>query len=310
MGQVFAVRTGERILQEIGVTSRRMNLKPWLWTIGGVSAGLLLYGAFVESERLVVVRRTIKLKRWPDDLKGYRVALIADFHLRDKHTVELTRRAIDAVLTERPDMIVIAGDFVGYWKPESPQLIGDALEALRDVAGKVIAAPGNHDYWAGNPSLLQPICEELGIRLLRNESHEQDDIAWIGIDSYNARKADPCKALADCLDESDDDLDTQGSTLPPLTANRQPPTICIWHEPDAVKLLPPLCDLMLSGHSHGGQFRFPGGIVPMTTKNGRRYLHGFYPDAPTPLYVTSGIGTTGPPSRFLCPPEVVLITLT
>src|SRR2546423_13995933 len=137
-----------------------MNLKPLAWLAGGVGAGMLLYGAFVESERLVLVRKTLRLPCWPDSLKGYRIALIADFHLRDKHTVALTRRAVEAVVAEKPDIVVIAGDFVGYWKPESPWLIGDALESLREMAGRVLAVPGNHDYWAGDAALLEPICEE------------------------------------------------------------------------------------------------------------------------------------------------------
>jgi predicted MPP superfamily phosphohydrolase len=66
---------------------------------------------------------------------------------------------------------------------------------------------------------------------------------------------------------------------------------------------------MMSGHSHGGQFRFPGGYTPMHTDLGRAHPRGFYPDAPTPLYVSRGIGTTGPPSRFNCPPEVAILTL-
>lgn len=279
---------------------------------------MLLYGAFVEAERMVVKRQTLRLPNWPAELNGYTIALIADFHLRDRHTVDLAKRAVEAALDARPNMVVIAGDFVGYWKPQSPWLIGEALEELQSMNGNVIAVPGNHDYWAGDAALLVPICDELGIRLLRNESAEMDDIEWIGIDSLNAKRADPNKAFesselgarsAELREQSA--LDTQCSTPPDLHPSSLSlrPSIAIWHEPDAVRFLPPGCDLMLSGHSHGGQFVFPGGFAPMATKNGRRYRGGFYPNAPTPLYVTQGIGTTGPPSRFLCPPEVVLVNI-
>src|SRR5579885_1194709 len=171
-----------------------MNWKSLAWLAGGVSAGMLLYGAFVEAERLVVERKRIRLRRWPKELDGYRIGLIADFHLRDRHTVDLTKRAIDALMAENPDVIVIAGDFVGYWKPESPWLLGDALEALEPMAGRILAVPGNHDYWAGDAAFLEPVCEMLGIRLLRNESWEMDEIEWIGIDSLNACRADPASA--------------------------------------------------------------------------------------------------------------------
>ncbi len=259
---------------------------------------MLLYGAFVESERLVIRRQTLRLKRWPKRLSGYRIALLGDFHLRDQHTVSLTRRAIEAVVAESPDVVVIAGDFVGYWKSESPKLIGDALEGLESLAGRILAVPGNHDYWSGDASWLEPLCFELGIKLLRNEAHVEDGIAWLGIDSHNARRADPTLAISDLVEKISDE-----------ESGDREPRICIWHEPDAVQHLPPVCDLMLSGHSHGGQFVFPGGFIPMKTKNGQKYIGGYYPDAPTPLFVTRGIGTTGPPSRFLCPPEVVILTI-
>lgn len=255
---------------------------------------MLLYGALVEAERLVVVRRRLRLPHWPNEKSGYKIALLADFHLRDEHTVDLAKRAVSAALAEQPDVVVIAGDFVGYWKPESPWLISEALSALGSVP--VLAVPGNHDYWAGNPDLLEPVCEELGIKLLRNRSHAVDGINWIGIDSFNAEAADPCEAFCSWLDLQE-------------ASEVHQPTIVLWHEPDPVDILPDGIDLMLSGHTHGGQFLFPGDFAPMTTKNGRRYRRGFYPEAPTPLYVTSGIGTTGPPSRFLCPPEVVILTL-
>ena len=268
---------------------------------------MLLYGCFVEAERLVIRRHSLKLKRWPKHLSGYRIALVADFHLRDKHTVALTKRAIEAAVAEQPDVIVIAGDFVGYWKPESPWLLADALQGLRSYQGRVIAIPGNHDYWAGDACFLEPICEELGIRLLRNDSHEHDGILWLGIDSLNSRRANLDAAIDHLKNRFE--KKTKAKRSKKNEAICEPPVIALWHEPDAVRFLPEICDLMISGHSHGGQFVFPGGFIPMKTKNGRKYLGGFYPGAPTPLFVTRGIGTTGPPSRFFCPPEIVLLTL-
>jgi predicted MPP superfamily phosphohydrolase len=87
------------------------------------------------------------------------------------------------------------------------------------------------------------------------------------------------------------------------------PVIVLWHEPDAVDLLPSGAHLMIAGHSHGGQWRFPWGWTPMTTRNGRKYIEGFFPDAPTPLYVSRGVGTTGPPARLGALPEVSILRL-
>jgi predicted MPP superfamily phosphohydrolase len=262
--------------------------KGWVWAAAAAGAATLIYGALVESKRLVLERKTLRLPKWPALLDGYRIALLADFHLRDIYSLELTHRAVEMALEERPDIVVIAGDFVGYWKPESAALLGAALEPLQTMAGRIVAIPGNHDYWLGDPRFLAPVTDLYGIKLLRNEVWRHDGIAWVGIDSLNANRANPFEPMMELGDE---------------------PAVALWHEPDAVRHLPDGAALMLSGHSHGSQFIFPGGFAPMHTKNGKRFTSGFYPNARTPLYVSRGIGTTGPPSRFLCPPEVSILTL-
>ncbi len=266
-----------------------MNWKGLGIAAAAAGAASLVYGALVESKRLVLEKRTLSLPNWPKRLDGYRIAVLGDLHLRDRYSLELAKRAVAMALDQSPDMVALVGDFVGYWKPESAWLLGEALEPLMGMMGNAVAIPGNHDYWLGDPSLLKPVLDELNIKLLRNETWFHDGITWVGVDSFNIGRGDPFLSM--------------------LKSKRKP-EIVLWHEPDAVKYLPEGASLMISGHSHGGQYRFPGGWAPMHTKGGKHYVHGFYPDAPTPIYVTRGVGTTGPPSRFLCPPEVSLLTLT
>lgn len=256
----------------------------------GAGFGLLLYGSLVEWHRLTLTKRILTLPRWPEPMNGFKVAILSDFHLRDRYTVDLTQRAVEIAVESEPDVIAMPGDFVGYWKDESDGLLRSALGGLKAYSGRVVAIPGNHDYWAGTPELLKPVFDDLGIRLLRNESVVIEGVRWIGIDSYNQRFADPELAFAGAED--------------PLEAR-----IVLWHEPDVVELLPEPAALMISGHTHGGQFVTPWGWPPIRTRNGEKYLRGFFEDPETPLYVTSGIGTTGPPSRWNCPPEVALLTL-
>jgi predicted MPP superfamily phosphohydrolase len=184
-------------------------------------------------------------------------------------------------------MVVIAGDVVAYWRPELPRLVGNILEPLLLMNGNVVAIPGNHEYDCGSPEILGLILGELNVRLLRNEAWRHEGITWVGIDSASMGMDDAHEAMFGI----------------------ESPAICIWHEPDMVDRLPEGCSLMLSGHSHGGQFVFPGGFTPMHTNLGRRFVKGYFKDAPTPLYVSRGIGTTGPPSRLNCAPEVALLTL-
>lgn len=249
---------------------------------------MLTYGCLYESNRLVVERKTLRLRGWKRSLNGFKIALLTDLHLRDPYSVDLSKRAVALALDAEPDMVVLGGDLVGYWKPTSEDMLAEVLEPLLLMDGSVVAVPGNREYWSGDPERLRPVLDALNIRLLRNESWHHAGIDWIGIDSANANKANPFDALQGVGDGA---------------------AIVVWHEPDVVDSLPFEADLMLSGHSHGGQFRFPGGFTPMHSRNGQKYLSGFFPDTKVPLYVSRGIGTTGPPSRFLCPPEVSILTL-
>jgi predicted MPP superfamily phosphohydrolase len=253
------------------------------------SAGLLLYGALVEVDRLTLERRRLRLRRWPARLDGFRIGFLADFHLRDAQTVDLAQRAVAAVLDEAPDMVVLGGDFVSRWRVESVDMLAEVLEPLLLMQGSVVAVPGNRDYNDGDAELLRPILNEFNIRLLRNENWNHLGINWMGVDSANVGESDPLAAFESIAHDD--------------------PIVSIWHEPDLVDWLPESVALSLSGHSHGGQFTTPWGWAPVKSRNGERYLRGFYPDAHVPLYVSRGLGTTGPPSRLFCRPEATILEL-
>ncbi len=269
-----------------------MRTRDLLFLGAAAGSGMFLYGALVEAERLVVERTRIKIPHWPARLDGFKIALLGDFHIQSKRTRDRARRAVEMALDEYPDIVVLIGDYVGHWTLENPAMVGDALEPLLEMEGRVVAVAGNHDYEVGDASLLHPIFAELNIHLLRNEVWTNQGITWVGIDSANVGRARP-----------------EIAQLAAREAPPEHPQIVLWHEPDLVGQLDPGPVLQLSGHTHGGQFRLPGGITPMHTENGRKYVRGYYPDAPTPIYVTRGVGTTLLPTRFLCPPEVSILTL-
>lgn len=262
-----------------------------LVTLGGIAT--LIYGALVESKNLTIERRVLKLPNWPERLNGYTIAVLADLHLRDIYAFELALRAVDAAIKERPDMIVIPGDIVSYWKPGMVNHMHLLFAALAESGIPVIVSLGNRDYVKGSPFPIIDACERYGFQLLRNSAWSNGVIRWVGLDSAKVHRHRVQRAF----DEAS------------LLAEDQP-IVVLWHEPDMVDELPEGAALMISGHSHGGQFRFPGGFTPMHTRLGERFVRGFYPLASTPIYVSRGIGTTGPPSRLNCPPEVSILQLT
>ena len=231
----------------------------------------------------------MRLAEWPTDLDGYRIGLVADNHVRDRETVSLTQRCLEFLVEERPDMIAFAGDAVSYWYPGVEEKLREAFAPLKGYEGNCVAVPGNHDYYGGDAELLRPIYESFGVRLLRNECWSVGGVNWVGVDSACEGMADPFTAIRQCAPRD--------------------PTVVLWHEPDMVDQLPLGPDLMLSGHSHGGQFTTPWGWAPVKSRLGKKYLRGFYPGAPVPIYVSRGLGTTGPPARLFCPAEATLLTL-
>lgn len=210
---------------------------------------------------------------WPSSLSGFKIGLIADPHISEESSVALTREAILSVMEDEPDMIVFTGDLVNLWKPGVEDLALEALEPMLDFCGPSLAVPGNHDYYGGDAALLEPLYAAVGTRLLRNQRWNCAGVNWVGVDSACEDRDDAIRALGGI--------------------DFREPVVIVWHEPDVVDTLPPCADLMLSGHSHGGQFVTPWGWPPMTPTLGKKYVRGFYPHAPVPLYVSRGVGTTG-----------------
>ena len=252
------------------------------WGLSKVVDGML---NGVDDLRLE--ERTLRLPGWPERLRGYRVAVLADLHLAGEWSVRRAQRAVAMALDASPDFVALVGDYVNLWSLASPAWIGDTLEPLLLMDGAAAAVPGNHDYMGGDPRLLAPLFRELNVRLLRNESWIRDGVTWVGVDSAVERHDRPRVAMRGV----------------------RGPAVGLWHEPDAVVKLPPGCSLMLSGHAHGGQGRLFGRFKPVKTRMGSQYVDGFFPDAPTPLYVSRGVGTTLFPLRLDVPPEVSLLTL-
>ena len=265
-----------------------MRLRDLAFFLGGASAAMLVYGSLHEAKRLQLERHVLRLPLWPERLRGYKIAVLADLHLQGPWSKKHVERAIAMALDQNPDMVVLAGDVVEDWRRPREALVEDVLSPLLLMDGSVVAIAGNHDYYFGTADRLAPIYDRLNIKFLRNEVWVHHGISWVGIDSVLNGVPNPIETVLDI------------ETLP---------AISLWHEADAISNLPPGCALQISGHSHGGQFRFPGGFTPMYARLGKLYPGGFYPDAPTPLYVSRGVGVTGPPARFNCPPEVTLLDL-
>jgi len=265
---------------------------------GGAAAVVGADGFLIEPNLPRVVRQEFALRRWPQRLDGFTVALLSDFHYDPYFSVHPLRAAIGIVNELHPDLIVLTGDFVSVpWFGNGRRAARDAepcaqlLQQMRAPYG-LAAVMGNHDDET-DPSRVTTALRDEGIRVLRNQSvpiEKDGSRFWLaGIDDLLGRTAD------------------LSATLHGIPSDEA--TILLAHEPDYADYVASYpVDLQLSGHSHGGQIRIP--LLPplYLPKLGRKYISGRYQIRELALYTNPGLGTVAIPARLNCAPEITLLT--
>ena len=266
-------------------TSRKITRRGFLRAAGFGSASAvatLAYGD-ITSSRVEVVRRSLTVPRW--DADEIRVGVLADLHLDDADAVERASAAVRLTIKEQPDLIVCVGDYLTSSSTGRLQNVQKTMSVLNEFPGPVLGILGNHDYSGENISRLVNGLRSSKMRLLRNEMIEVQGVRIWGLDDALQKQYRP-------------DL---------VTGDKN--TLVLLHEPDYVSEVPDGPSLQISGHSHGGQICLPGGYAVHTPKGARKFIAGFYQDQVVPVYVSRGIGTTGPNWRMFCPPEASILTL-
>lgn len=263
-------------------------------TAAGAFSAAVATGAYawrLEPDRVGLTRLTLELPGWPAELDGLRIGQITDVHCDCPRAVERTRRAARLLMQGRPDVVFLTGDYVTSHGEQWAEPAADALAPVVAARLGAIAILGNHDHWTHSADILARELGRIGIPVLRNEAlHVPARTSfWVlGVDSIATGAAD--------------------ATVAAIGVPRDVAKIMLVHEPDFADYAGVSVALQLSGHSHGGQVRLPG-LGVHTPEGARKYRYGFYPNAPSPVFVSRGVGTIGPPVRFLCPPEVVVLTL-
>ena len=265
------------------------------WALfGGVplAGGSFAYGSFVERHRVEITRPQLDLDLGPASPSKLRVALLGDFHYDPLCEGEFIRHCVDLCNAERPDIILLLGDFVSDHADCMAEL-APILGELRAPAG-VHAVLGNHDFWH-EPNRVQQALESAGIRVLRNElvalPIHDGELLLAGLESAWGGRPD-------------------AETLHVNGSNR---ILLAHHEPDHIDHLPSgvrdNVALQVSGHTHGGQICAPLGIVLARVSWGNRYTKGLYETGRSHVYVNRGIGTLSIHARFSCRPEITMMEI-
>ena len=267
----------------------KLSRRNWIFRsvfYGGGFAGFG-YGSAIEKRWLDITRVDVPLHPRHAALSGLKVAVIGDFHHDDFGDDRLIRRAVESVNAEGVDLVFLVGDYIS----DDPAAIEPLCGELRNLRPRLgtFGVWGNHDRWHSD-AILEETLQHAGVRMLVNEAEEFPDFCVAGMDSHWGG----WPKLAE--------------TVGPLP--RDKPVLLAWHEPDTFDLhRDPRLALQVSGHTHGGQICAPVIGPILLPEYGRNYPYGLYRREGSSLFVTRGIGTLTIPARFLCAPEVAILSL-
>jgi predicted MPP superfamily phosphohydrolase len=261
---------------------------------------LSVYANDFSRHDLEIAERTFHLRNLPPAFDGFRIVQFSDIHLEQFTEDFFLREVIRRVNALNADLLLITGDYIS----RGPRSIDFSFAAAGHCAAllSTLTCPlrfgilGNHDAWVGS-RIIRDHMENNGLPLLVNQflriERNGEHIFLAGLD--DCFSGFPNLSLA-------------------LPAKPDAPVILMVHEPDFANdiIAHPrgrLVDLMLAGHTHGGQIRIPGLRPLALPPKGRIYPEGHFHVGNSQLYVNRGIGTVGVPFRFNCPPEITVATL-
>jgi predicted MPP superfamily phosphohydrolase len=258
----------------------------------GLALLLTMYGVLVRRRWVRVRTIDVAIPGLDAAFDDYRIAHLSDLHIGGLWPRTRTRRWIHLTNALDADLVALTGDYV----TNGTAFHGDIAAVLAELRGRdgTLAIMGNHDYF-GDGEPLVALLRARGISVLRNEhvvlSRGAQRLTIAGVDDTWTRRADVDRALAG--------------------RDAGAPLIALAHDP---RLFPALARrgaaLVLSGHTHWGQIAVPFAATRYNLSTlSYRYSAGLYRDGPATLYVSPGLGTTGPPLRLGAPPEITLFRL-
>jgi predicted MPP superfamily phosphohydrolase len=259
------------------------------------------WGSFIEPQMIQVKKVDIDLKSTPRH-ETIKIALISDFHVGKYKKNLFVKRVVSKIIEQKPDLVLIAGDFL-MGKGSNAQYLYPLKNLTEQIP--VLAVTGNHEFNIGKPNdlhyddrsgLLRKLFTDWNIPILDNATNKiitnQGGLNITGLPDIWTGKVD--------FAATEINLDPR---LPKILLVHNPDIVLNEHASDF--------DLVLSAHTHAGQIRLPfiGGLPPLPTKLGRAFDQGLFQLKNNFLYITGGLGETGPRARLFNPPEIVIINL-
>lgn len=256
-------------------------------------AGLAAWAGWIEPRRLVERDVELELPHWPAAVSGVRAGVMSDLHAGVPHAgLDKIARAVEALNAREPDVHLLLGDYLDssqkLRRKLAPEAVAAELAKLRSPLG-TFAVIGNHD-WRSSGDRMWRALEAEGITVLEDRAVKAGAFWIAGLGDMRHRMPNVVHALRGVPADE--------------------PVIVLSHDPDLFPRMPERVALTLAGHTHGGQVAIPVVRRPMMPSHyGERYARGHIVEHGRHLLVTSGVGTSGLPIRFLAPPEILHLTL-
>ncbi|MDX2119400.1 MAG: metallophosphoesterase [Planctomycetota bacterium] len=277
--------------------------------IVGPATSTLAIGTIVTPWDLVIARYRVPIRDLPGELDGLRLVQISDTHLGRFIPASFISEAVSKAIELRPDVVVLTGDYVfggAEFIARAVPLFAPLIANLPGVP--VLGVLGNHDWYADGPRIRREL-EAIGVRMLDNTRVYLDARTRHVSELYSGT---PSLCVAGVGDYWTDRVDLRAA-LDGVPADV--PRLLLSHNPDVAEYPLPQSavrvDLMLSGHTHGGQVRLPWlGARFVPSQYGQKYAGGLVQGPACPVVISRGVGMSVTPVRFRVPPEVVEITLT
>ena len=251
-------------------------------------SGMLARGQ-ANATRIQVVRNEVEIPGLPNAFRGYTLLHITDLHA--DISVGAMCALPEALASLSYDLCVITGDFRGRTYGPFARTLELVHEVITQIPKPIFGVLGNHD-----PAGIVPALEAMGVRMLLNECEPVERGGarlWIaGVDDPNRYRTDDLARATSCIPTGE-------------------PTVLLAHSTEGVRAAAAAgVDLMLCGHTHGGQMCLPGSVPIVTSSRmPRRLASGRWRQGAMHGYTSRGVGTSLVDARFNCPPEVTLHTL-
>ena len=270
------------------------------WTISISFIIVFLWSWAVIVEPYLLLEKSelaIQAKNFPEGFQNIKIAIVSDLHI-GKGPLERWRaeRILNAVNAEKPDIILFLGDYSNgyfYQTKLSPEKLIAYLSKFKASIGK-FGILGNHDISYGEDLIIN-VLQKSDIILLRNSN------AYVQTSYGNIYIA----GINDALASNHYSYSAALNGIP-----QTEPVIFLTHVPSASREVPKFVDIVLAGHSHGGQLRLPfiGNIFPLKNTP-RNLVAGLNEYMGHQVFTSRGLGTSRFPIRFFCPPEFTILRI-